>query len=123
MTKTLPLVMVVEDEALIGLDLVRSLRKADFEVAGPFETEEAANAWLDGNAPAVALLDVNLGGGRTSFALAQRLADARVPIGFLTGYAASEAHIDERFADAPRLSKPCRPDEIAGLAERLAAAG
>ncbi|MCQ8185877.1 response regulator [Parvularcula maris] len=112
-------VMIVEDEALIGLDLARSLQKADYDVAGPFETSAEANKWLEQSAPVCALLDVNLGDGSNSFELAARLAASNIPFGFLTGYAASKGHIDQQFNDVPKLSKPCRPEEVVAMVRAL----
>jgi DNA-binding response OmpR family regulator len=116
-------VMIVEDEALIGLDIAHSLTKANYNVAGPFGTSAEARRWLEGAKPRCALLDVNLGDGLNSFDLAEELAGKGIPFSFLTGYAASPGHIDQRFGEAPRLSKPCRPAELIAMVRRLSGDG
>src|SRR5215217_2852935 len=54
---TRPLIMVAEDEAIIAIDLVDSLRTAGFEVAGPFTTCAAAQEWLKTSEPDAAIID------------------------------------------------------------------
>jgi DNA-binding response OmpR family regulator len=54
---------VLEDQALIAMALEASLEDAGFRVAGPFMSNAEALAWLDNNAPDLALLDVLLKDG------------------------------------------------------------
>ena len=56
------LVLVVEDEFLIALDLELLLERQGWRVLGPAATVGQALRLLAGRTPAVALLDVNLGG-------------------------------------------------------------
>ncbi len=55
-----PLVLVLEDEALIALSLQDDLQDAGYEVAGPFATCSAAREWLQTATPDMAILDATL---------------------------------------------------------------
>jgi len=63
-----------------------------------------------------ALLDVNLD-GETSFAAADALRDRQIPFAFVTGYGEQGVRPDLR--DAPVLSKPIDPRQLAGVIEGL----
>ncbi|EIM30844.1 response regulator [Microvirga lotononidis] len=58
-----PLVLVLEDEALIALNLQDELQDAGYGVAGPFVTCAAALEWLGTNSPNTAILDATLKDG------------------------------------------------------------
>ena len=58
-----PLVLVLEDEALIALNLQDDLQDAGYEVAGPFTTCAAAPIWLQTETPDTAILDAALKDG------------------------------------------------------------
>ena len=58
-----PLVLVLEDEALIALNLQDELQDAGYEVAGPFTTCAAALEWLQTETPDTAILDAALKDG------------------------------------------------------------
>ena len=73
--------LLVEDEALIGLDLRLTLEERGFVVEGPVRTEAAAMKVLETAEIAMALLDINLGRGRTSFGIARILADQPSGVG------------------------------------------
>lgn len=64
-----------------------------------------------------ALLDVNLGDGETSFQAAEILRARGVPFAFVTGYGDQGVRADLR--DAPVLSKPIDPRQLARVIERL----
>ena len=58
-----PLVLVLEDEALIALNLQDELQDAGYAIAGPFTTCAAALEWLRTETPDVAILDAALRDG------------------------------------------------------------
>jgi len=64
--------------------------------------ELAGGAELD-----AAVLDVNLGGGDTSYPVAELLASREVPFIFATGY--DKGGIDERYAHCRVVQKPYAP--------------
>ncbi len=96
-------ILLVEDEALVGMLMKEMLTELDFEVVGPFANIADAESVLLTDGIAAALLDVNVG-GQPIYPFAASVAERRVPVIFVTGYTAEA--IDERFADAPVLQKP-----------------
>jgi DNA-binding response OmpR family regulator len=58
-----PLVLFLEDEALIAITLQDDLQDAGYEVAGPFVTCAAALEWLGTETPNTAILDATLKDG------------------------------------------------------------
>jgi hypothetical protein len=56
-------ILLVEDDALIGLMLEHDLLAHGFTVLGPFASCAATLAWLDGQVPDAAILDITLTDG------------------------------------------------------------
>jgi CheY-like chemotaxis protein len=108
-------ILVVEDEPLIAMMTSRSLKELDASVVGPFATASEASDALSSCVDA-ALLDVNIG-GEYVYELATELDKRGVPFIFVTGYHAGA--IDERFADAPVLTKPVERDDLAAALTRV----
>jgi CheY-like chemotaxis protein len=77
-------VLVLEDEALIALDLEAMLLDAGWSVMGPAGTLDRARALLARRAPMLACLDLNLG-RETSHDLARDLLAQGVPVVFVSG--------------------------------------
>jgi len=104
-------VMLVEDEDMIAMIMEDFLADLNCQVVGTFGAVAPALAWLDAaeTLPDAAVLDVNLGSERV-FPVAEALRALGVPFCFATGYGVVE---DERFTDAPVLSKPLDPDKLA----------
>src|SRR6185295_10525742 len=96
-------ILVVEDEALIAMDLQALLEDAGYRVLGPVNSPKAALAALESEEPDLALLDVNLG-GTDVFVVADALAKLNAPIIFLTGHTAQRLPEDHRHR--PLLAKP-----------------
>ena len=102
--------LVVEDEALVAMLIEDILLDLDCIVIGPVGTVAQALALLRQEEIDGALLDVNLGGGERSYAVADALAARNVPFVFVTGY--GEAGIDGRYAPATVLQKPFDPRSL-----------
>ena len=102
----IPSVLVVEDEALIAMDLQALLEDAGYHVLGPANSTAAAMALLDGNEPDVALLDVNLGRSDV-FGVANALADRKTKLIFLTGHTAQK--LPQAHRHRPLVAKPYLP--------------
>jgi CheY-like chemotaxis protein len=96
-------ILLVEDEALVGMLMKEMLSELDFEVLGPFANIGDAASALRADGIAAALLDVNVG-GEPIYPFAFRVAERSIPLVFVTGYTAEA--IDERFAHVPVLQKP-----------------
>lgn len=109
-------IMVVEDEALIAMLTCDYLEELGCSIVGPFATAEKALAALEQEPVDLAILDVNLGSGRTSFPVAHALSDRSTPFMFATGYGSSG--VRDEFPTAPVLAKPFTD---AQLAKELAA--
>lgn len=105
-------VLLVEDQALIALDLQDALEDRGAVVVGPClgldaaMRATAAEASIDG-----AILDVDLG-EEDVFPLANHLVARGVPFLFHTGRADLD-RLHGRYADAPVFLKPARAEDIA----------
>ncbi|MDX2277820.1 MAG: response regulator [Hyphomonadaceae bacterium] len=78
-------VLIVEDDALIAMEMAERVTELGFEVLGPAHSLAEADAVLAGDTPEIALLDANLGGVST-VELGVRLDGMGVRIAFCTGY-------------------------------------
>jgi len=99
-------VLVVEDEALIAMDLQALLEEAGYRVLGPANSTAAAMALLDGTDPDVALLDVNLGRSDV-FGVANELATRKTKVIFLTGHTVQR--LPHAHRHRPLVAKPYLP--------------
>jgi DNA-binding response OmpR family regulator len=109
--------LVVEDEYLIGSDLVEQLEALGFETEGPFPSCAEASAWLASNTPDLAVLDILLRDG-DCLELARELRRRNVPILFYTGLL-DWAPLHGEFAGAHVLRKPVRPADLARALSQL----
>ena len=100
------MILVVEDEALIAMDLQALLEEAGYRVLGPANSSAAALALLDSDEPDVALLDVNLGRSDV-FVVANVLAERKTEVIFLTGHTAQKLPPAHRHL--PLVAKPYLP--------------
>jgi PAS domain S-box-containing protein len=96
-------VLLVEDEALVGMMMTDFLRDIGFHVVGPFGRVAEAIDAINCEQLEAAILDINLR-GELIYDLADELTGRGVPIVFVTGYGADA--VDRRFADFPVLQKP-----------------
>ncbi|MGE4220791.1 MAG: histidine kinase, partial [Alphaproteobacteria bacterium] len=112
-------VLVVEDEALVALDVAAALRGAGCAVVGPVGRLEAALKLAGEEALDAAVLDVNLGGPMV-FPVAEALRARGIPFVFLTGY--EEGFLPPALRGERRVAKPLRPTELlSALAQAVAA--
>ena len=103
-------VLVVEDNTIIAIgleEMIKDFGVAEVRTAG---SVSQALALFDERRPDFAVLDVDLG-SETSFAIAERLADAGVPFVFATGYG-EKTNYPVRFAAADKLLKPYSPEAL-----------
>ena len=96
-------VLIVEDDAMVGIYLEDLLLDLGCEVLGPIATAQEAQSFAEFGEFEFALLDVNLDEG-TSFAAAEILNRRGMPFAFLTAYGPAGVREDLRMA--PTLSKP-----------------
>jgi len=113
-----PLVLLVEDEALIALALSDDLETAGYRVAGPFHRCRDTLDWLEGQAPDVAIIDIHLRDG-SSVELARMLRDRDVPFIVFSGDK-REGRSPDAFDGARWLSKPVATRELLDAVAELA---
>lgn len=104
-------ILLLEDEAIIVVDMETYLRDAGFVIAGSFASCSAALGWLTTSRPDVALLDVRVADG-DSVEVARKLRGLGVPVIVYSGMTFDPDTHDPVFADIPWMSKPRSPDEI-----------
>ncbi|CAN5274893.1 response regulator [soil metagenome] len=114
------LILIVEDDPLVGEHIRASVDEAGYRAIGPARSLAEAKAAIADHALTAALLDIHLAGDDRSFELAEILAAIRVPFAFLSAY--SGALTPLRFRDAPHLMKPFTGEALAELLRRLVAA-
>ena len=104
-------VLILEDQLMIGYALRDTLQSLGFETVGPYGNLEAAFTALHSERVKFALLDVNLGAGKTSEPFAEKLLELSIPFVFVTGYG-SAAPLAEKFRDFELFRKPVRPEDL-----------
>jgi PAS domain S-box-containing protein len=95
--------LLVEDEALVGMMMKDALTELGFAVIGPFGRVADAMQAARHEKFNAAVLDINVK-GEMVYDLADAIAARDIPLIFVTGYG-SEA-IEERFKQVPVLQKP-----------------
>jgi PAS domain S-box-containing protein len=98
-----PRVLVVEDEALVGIMMQECLTEFGCQIIGPICTASDALAAAENGHFDAAILDINLGDGMV-YQVAEILSERSVPFVFVTGYDSNS--VDSRFSDIPVLQKP-----------------
>ena len=112
-------VLVVEDEVLVGMDLVMLLEDWGYLPDGPHASVKQAVEAIDTFEPEVAILDMNLGGGESSMPISRELTARGIPFAFLTGYTRSDAFNDALMKNVPRMNKPVSEDELRSTLRKL----
>ena len=102
-------VLVVEDEAMVAMEIETTLLEAGCTVLGPVATVEQARTLIAGAGFDAALLDGNLG-GRHVDELADLLVSVGVPFAFVTGY--GRESLPSSYRDWPMLAKPFGPTQL-----------
>ena len=117
-------VLVVEDEALIGMDIEDAVEQLGHEVVGPIaELDEALDLATIATL-GCAILDINIRGG-SSYPVIDVLRERGLPVLLLTSY--DERTLPERLHQETRLAKPFTgaqlDKEIRDLCARAASSG
>ncbi len=113
-----PRVLVVEDKALLALEIEAELGALGCEVVGPARTlDEAMRLAASGPEPDAAVLDVNLG-GELVFPVADLLAARGVPVLFATGYGSAPSLEGRQTAAVAVLCKPYPREALAAALAR-----
>lgn len=112
-----PRVLIVEDDALVAMEMEARVAALGCAVVGPAPTIESANQLLDQGLPDVALLDVDIRGHRVT-PIAARLDDLGIPYALVTGYA-RVAFAEPELKRAAKLSKPVSEVELGRMLRQL----
>ena len=113
-------VLIVEDEILIGMELQMTLRMAGHQVGEPAGSAEQALRVAAAERPDLAFVDVNLEGGAEGIDLARELRDRHdTTCVFLT--AQPEKVHDAHDAALGVITKPYDPATVVGAVEFAAA--
>jgi DNA-binding response OmpR family regulator len=102
-------ILILEDEALIAMDLGEELADRGWTVCDIVGTVEAAEQASQINAPDLAILDVNLR-GQYSFDLARAMLARGTTVIFLSGNTAQ--NLPEDLRDCTFLRKPVSYDAL-----------
>jgi len=98
------LVLVAEDEALVGIDVTECLEDQGIVAAGPFPSSADALTWLRGHTPDAAIIDVQLKDGVCAD-LATELTRRWVPFVVFSAELQS-SNADPVFTSAIWIEKP-----------------
>lgn len=77
--------MIVEDEALLALELELEVESAGHVVVGTAASRKAAFDIIDQTGPDFAFVDVHLSDGPSGIDIGRRLAERSIPFVFVTG--------------------------------------
>jgi len=112
-------VLVVEDDAIIGMDIEHRVKKLGYEVCGVADTAAEALDIASRTRPDIALMDIRLRGDVDGIEAARMLRDTLgVPVIFITAY--SDMKMRSRALDMELLGyivKPLREVELKNTLE------
>ncbi|EFL88835.1 response regulator [Ahrensia sp. R2A130] len=97
-------IFIVEDEVMLAFEMSDTLEDLGFEVVGPSIHLEEAKTVAENEDIDVAILDVNLGGNKTSKPIADTLRERGIPFAFVTAYDRDQINFDttnERVVKKP----------------------
>lgn len=81
-------ILIVEDEAVVSLDIARRLEKMAYEVIARVASGEEAIAAIAAEPPDLVLMDINLQGSLDGIETAAKIdRDYQIPVIYLTAYA------------------------------------
>jgi two-component sensor histidine kinase/CheY-like chemotaxis protein len=109
-------VLLVEDEPLVSMMLADMLSAFGHKVDGPYNRFPDAILAAKSNNLQAGILDVNLGGEKT-YAVADILANRKIPFAFVTGYGPDT--ILSEFSHAPVLQKPIEAAKLHALLQQI----
>jgi DNA-binding response OmpR family regulator len=108
------IVLVAEDETLIGMAMEDALRRAGYTVAGVFAASSAALEWLENGRADAAVLDFCLRDG-DCVQLLRELRSREVPILMHSAF----TKLPDEFRELPRILKPGTFDQIVNALDKL----
>jgi diguanylate cyclase (GGDEF)-like protein len=95
-------ILIVEDEAIVAMDIADTLRNLGHEVTDTVPSGEQATASVKENRPDVILMDIGLKGEMDGIQTAEQIrSQYSIPVIFLTAYA------DEKTLERAKITAPC----------------
>lgn len=80
-------ILIVEDEALVAMDMAAMLTQIGYEVLDPAYSYEEAVSRMEAEKPDIVLSDINLGSGKSGIDFAQLIRSKyKLPLIFITSY-------------------------------------
>ncbi|MDR9402766.1 MAG: response regulator [Halothece sp. Uz-M2-17] len=107
-------ILIVEDEAVVSLDISRRLEKMGYEVIGRLASGEEAIELIQQDRPDLVLMDINLQGEMDGIETASKLyKDHNLPVIYLTAYA-GESTLERAKESKPYgyILKPFKEREL-----------
>ena len=111
------LVLVVDDEALIALDLTATVEQTGRRVLGPAFSLDHARGLIAKQTPDLALLDINVG-TEVVWPLARELKDRGCGVILISGDGRQRME-EVEFAGLPCLEKPTTPRDVIAALDRV----
>lgn len=109
-------ILVVEDEAIVGMLIEDILSEYGCEHVDVAPSVDSALDTLSGDWPDFAILDVNLNGSR-SYPVADFLKSRAIPFIFMSGYGSNA--LDNAYSDVKVLQKPFRAGDLESALEEV----
>ena len=107
-------IMIVEDEALVAMEIASALKKEGYLVTNTVDSAEKAFKAIENNLPDLILMDININGAINGIEASQRInAIYEIPVVFLTAYN-DKSTINSAVATSPigYLIKPFKRQEL-----------
>jgi len=114
-----PRILIVEDSYQEAAELDRLLSDCGYDVVGPVGRLDDAMMLASGQALDGALLDIDLGGGR-SFGVASTLQRRSVPLAFISGYDPSIVPDAHELRAIPFVAKPFEDEALIAMVKTFA---
>jgi CheY-like chemotaxis protein len=114
-----PRILIVEDSYPEAAELDRLLSDCGYDVVGPVGRLDDAMMLASGQALDGALLDIDLGGGR-SFGVASTLQRRSVPLAFISGYDPSIVPDAHELRAIPFVAKPFEDEALVAMVRTFA---
>jgi response regulator NasT len=105
-------VVVVEDEALIRMDVVATLEEAGFEIVGEGSNGEEAISLAKEHQPDLVVMDIKMP-KLDGISAAEKIAELKIPVVLLTAF--SQTELVSRAAEAGAMAyvtKPFKPADL-----------
>lgn len=104
-------IVLLEDEALIALDIADQLQNAGFAILETFSTCAAALEWLSVRTPDLAILDIQLRDGDCE-EVAKALYERKVPFVVHSGLLPDDDSHSSIFLHGKWVTKPSAPEDL-----------